>query len=194
MFSAVLVLSAAGQGGQGATEGWILDPSYSPVAGDGVVLANRVTGHEQRVETDERGRFVFPAVPAGACDLRVSKAGFRDSEIRVLVGQRLSQVIKLELGAISESITVTESEGSLRETTSNQLGTLIEPVSVRQLPVNGRIYLQLGYLSSAAQEAGSNPSNFTAMQTWHADRTIAVAGIQQDMTGYLVNGVSVAGI
>jgi len=196
VFSAALVLSAAGQGGQGAIEGWIIDPSDSPVPGAGVVLANRITGHEQRVETDERGRFVFPAVPVGAYDLRVTKAGFRDSEIseiRVLVGQRLSQVIKLELGAISESITVTESEGSLRETTSNQLGTVIEPVSVQQLPLNGRNYLQLGYLSGAAQEAGSNPSNFTATQTGHADRTIAVAGIQQDMTGYLVNGVSVAG-
>lgn len=199
--SFALLLSAAagavyGQGGSGVVEGWVFDPSGSPVPAAEIVLASAQTGQEQRTQTDETGKFLLPAVPVGEYALKVNKPGFKEAEVpglRVLVGQRLSQVVRLELGAISESIVVTEKESALRETSSNELGTLIEPVAVQQLPLNGRNYLQLGYLSGAAQEAGSNASNFTATQTGHPDRTITIAGIQQDFTGYLVNGVSVSG-
>ncbi|MGB9611472.1 MAG: carboxypeptidase-like regulatory domain-containing protein, partial [Bryobacteraceae bacterium] len=177
-------------------EGWVFDPTGRPVPASEVLLISRQTGQEQRAETDETGKYFLPSVPVGEYTLRITKHGFREVEltgIRVLVGQRVSQSVKLELGAISESLVVTDTEGSLRETSSNQLGTLIEPVSVQRLPLNGRNYLQLGYLSGAAQEAGSNPSNFTATQTGFADRTITIAGVQQDFTSYLINGLSASG-
>lgn len=188
--------AACGQGGGGIAEGWVFDPGGSPVPAADVVPASSQTGQEQRTQTDETGKLLLPAVPGGEYALKVNKPGFRQAEVpglRVLVGQRLSQVVRLELDAISESIVVTEKESALRETSSNELGTLIGPVAVQQLPLNGRYDLELGYLSGAAQQAGSNPSNFTATQTGHPDRTITIAGIQQDFTGYLVNGVSVSG-
>jgi hypothetical protein len=76
---------------------------------------------------------------------------------------------------MAQSVTVEESDSApLLEPSSNELGTLIEPVNVQQLPLNGRNYLQLGYLSGAAQDGGPTGSDFLATQTGHADRDITM--------------------
>lgn len=147
--------------------------------------------------TNETGVFVFPAVPVGSYSLKVAKEGFKAyelSDFRVTVGQRAMQDVELELGPVTESMTI-EAAGSAPplEPSSNELGTLIEPVNVQQLPLNGRNYLQLGYLSGAAQDGGTTTSDFLSVQTGHADRAITIAGTEQDLVGFTVNGISVAG-
>jgi len=79
------------------------------------------------------------------------------------------------------------------EPTSNELGTLIEPENVRELPLNGRDFLQLGLLSGATQTSGTTVSDFTTLQVGHPDRTIIINGIEQDLTGYVIDGMSTAG-
>lgn len=84
-----LAAAACGQGGSGIVEGWVFDPSGSPVPAAEVVLASAQTGQEQRTQTDETGKFLLPAVPVGEYTLKVNKAGFKEAEVpglRVLVG------------------------------------------------------------------------------------------------------------
>ena len=110
------------------------------------------------------------------------------------VEQRATLDVPLELGLVAESVTVEAGNSApLLEPASNELGTLIEPINVQQLPLNGRNYLQLGYLSGAAQDGGPTSSDFLATQTGHADRDITIAGVEQDLIGFTVNGISVAG-
>jgi hypothetical protein len=82
---------------------------------------------------------------------------------------------------------------ALSEPTSNELGTLIEQVNVRELPLNGHDFLQLGLLSGATQTSGTTVSDFTTLQAGHPDRTIIIDGNEQDLTGFLINGISIAG-
>jgi len=177
-------------------DGKVQDPSGAVVPGCTVKLTSLETGGAMTTETNDTGLFVFPAVPVGSYTLEVSKPGFKVyllSGFRVTIGQHVTQEVRLELGPATQSITV-EAAGSapLLEPSSNELGTLIEPVSVQQLPLNGRNYLQLGYLSGAAQNAGPQSSDFLATQTGHPDRDITIAGIEQDQIGFTVNGISVA--
>jgi hypothetical protein len=53
--------------------------------------------------------------------------------------------------------------------------------------------LQLGLLSGATQTSGTTVSDFTTLQVGHPDRTIIIDGIEQDLTGYFINGMSTAG-
>ena len=178
-------------------EGHVADPAGAAVAASTVVLKNLQTGISVTSHTNEAGAFIFPSVPVGHYTLTVTKENFKAyelSDFRVTVDQRASIDVALELGAVAESVTV-EAAGSapLLESVSNEMGTVIEPINVSQLPLNGRNYLQLGYLSGAAQDGGPTTSDFLATQTGHANRDITIAGIEQDLIGFTVNGISVAG-
>jgi hypothetical protein len=196
-FNLLFASAAMAQTNTSVVEGRVADPSGAVVHDCSVMLTSLQTGGTLRTQTNETGTFVFPSVPAGSYNLRVFKDGFKEyklSDFRVTVEQRATLDVKLELGLVDETVTV-EAGGSapLLEPASNELGTLIEPVNVQQLPLNGRNYLQLGYLSGAAQDGGPTSSDFLATQTGHPDRDITIAGVEQDLIGFTVNGISVAG-
>lgn len=178
-------------------EGRAADPSGAVISDCSVVLTSLQTGAALATRTNETGIFVFPAAPVGSYSLKIAKDGFKTyelSDFRVTVGQRARLDAELQLGPMSQTITIEEGDSApLLEPSSNELGTLVESVNVQQLPLNGRNYLQLGYLSGAAQDGGPVSADFLATQTGHPDRDITIAGMEQDLVGYTVNGISVAG-
>jgi hypothetical protein len=197
IFALLFASVALPQTNTSVVEGRVADPSGGVIGDCSVVLTSLKTGSALTTRTNETGMFVFPSVPVASYTLRVVKEGFKVyelSDFRVTVGQRVTQDVELQLGPMAQSVTV-EAGGSapLLEPASNELGTLIEPVNVQQLPLNGRNYLQLGYLCGAAQDGGPTSSDFLATQTGHADRDITIAGVEQDLIGFTVNGISVAG-
>ena len=178
-------------------EGIVEDPSGAIVPEARAILTNLNTGSQTPTETNDVGRYTFPSVPPGAYMLEISKSGFKTvliSNFRVAVAQQATQNVVLELGAASQSITV-EAKGTipLLEPSSNELGTLIEPTSVQQLPLNGRNFIQLGLLSGATQDSGTSVSDFLTAQTGRGFRAITIGGNQQDMISYMVNGTYAAG-
>lgn len=193
----MLTLPILAQSNNSVVEGTVEDKTHYVVTGSEVTLVNRDTGARSVTTTNEAGAYVFPSVAPGTYTLQVSKKGFKShsiSDLRVAVSQRVTKDVVLEVGSTSESVTV-EVDGSvaLLEPTSNELGTLIDQVSVQQLPLNGRDFLQLGLLSGAAQDAGPTSSDFASLQVGHPDRTIIINGNEQDLTGYTINGMSTAG-
>lgn len=197
LISFLSVSLAIAQTNTSVVEGRVFDASGAVIPGCSVSLVNLATSAEFAAVTNDAGFFSFPAVPVGNYRLRVEKSEFRTfelSDLRVTVGQRASIDVVLELGPVTESLTVDGSDSSpLMDTGSNELGTFIEPVNVQRLPLNGRNYLRLGYLSGAAQDGGAPSSDFLSAQTGHSDRAITIAGAQQDLIAFAVNGISVAG-
>jgi hypothetical protein len=197
IFTLLSASAAMAQTNTSVVEGRVADPTGAVINDCSVVLTSLKTTGALTTRTNQTGTFVFPSVPVGSYTLKIVKEGFKLyelSDFRVTVGQRVTQDVELELGPMSQSITIEGADSApLLEPGSNELGTLIEPVNVQQLPLNGRNYLQLGYLSGAAQDGGPTGSDFLATQTGHADRDITIAGVEQDLIGFTVNGISVAG-
>ena len=189
------VLSA--QSTSSAIAGIVRDASGAAVPECDVILISIDTGQTLLSQTDRAGAFSFPSVQPGTYSLTFAKPGFKTyalNDFRVTASQRVTQDVLLEVGAVSEEVTVSANGASpLLEPTSNELGTLIDREAVQQLPLNGRSFLQLGMLSGAVQDSGTLASDFLTLQVGHADRAIIVTGHEQDMTGYLVNGMSTAG-
>ena len=185
------------QSSTSVVEGLVQDPSGAVIQGCSVTLLNADTGGKQTTHTNADGVYAFLSVQPGIYALEASKEGFKSyslSNFKVAVSQRATQNIVLGLGSASATVTVDATgSGSLWEPTSNELGTLIESENVRELPLNGRDFLQLGLLSGATQTSGTTVSDFTTLQVGHPDRTIIVCGIEQDLTGFLINGMSTAG-
>src|SRR5437867_1126614 len=151
-----------------AVDGLVQDSSGALMPGAEVALTNLNTHGQLTTQTNEVGRFIFPSVPAGSYEMTVTKEGFRThviSDFKVVVAQRATQDVVLEIGAAAQSVTV-QGEGltPLLEPGSNELGTLIETTSVQRLPLDGRNFLQLGLLSGATQDSGTIFSDFISAQ------------------------------
>jgi len=194
---AMLSQAMHAQSSASVVEGLVQDRTGALIQNCDVTLLNTETGGKLTTRTNGAGVYAFPSVQPGVYSLDVAKEGFKSyslTNFRVTASERATQNVVLGIGSTSATVTVDATgSGSLSEPTSNELGTLIDQENVRELPLNGRDFLQLGLLSGAAQTSGTTVSDFTTLQVGHPDRTIIIDGIEQDLTGFVINGMSTAG-
>lgn len=184
------------QSGSSSIQGTVADSSGAVVPGADVTLTNTSTNVVLKANTDGAGSYSFPTATPGVYSLEVSKDGFASykiSQFKVTVGQHATENAILNVAA-SQATVVVEASGlsNLLDTQSNDLGTVIGPQSVQQLPLNGRNYLQLGLLSGATQPT-AGAANGSIAQTGHPGMSINIAGNQPDYTMYVVNGLQTLG-
>lgn len=89
--------------------GTVTDPTGAVVPGATVTLTEQNTGAVRQQVTDADGEFVFTFLPAGTYRLRIETSGFKAyvmTDIRLAAGQQVRQRFALELGEVTESVTV----------------------------------------------------------------------------------------
>lgn len=156
-FSVFSILVLAGQlaiwgqseAGTGTINGTVTDPSGAVVAGANVTATNKATGLTREVKTSDGGVFTFVRLPVGMYDLKFDFQGFKTltrPDLPLTVGAVATVDITLQVGATGESVTVTE-EVPVIETTRSQVSTLVSEKLVRDLPINGRNFLDFTILT-----------------------------------------------
>lgn len=183
------------QSGTSSIQGIVTDSSGAVVQHATVVLTNTATGVKLDGTSDESGTYSFPSVPPGVYSLQVSKesfASYQISRFNIVVGQHATQNATLNVSASSAVVVEASGLANLLDTQSNDLGTVIGPQSVNQLPLVNRNFLELGLLSGATQRT-SGSANGSVAQTGHDNESINIAGNQPDFTMYVVNGLQTLG-
>ena len=87
--------------------------------------------------TDNEGRYVFADVDPGAYDIRVTKQGFSSTVISnqvVQIGIQLTENVKLQVGSVSTTVTVTETPGAELQTMTPTVGTTLSGAIIMNLP------------------------------------------------------------
>src|SRR5262247_1965857 len=143
---------AQAQTATGGVNGNITDPSGAVVPGATVRLTNEATQLETLSKTNETGNYVFVGVQPGTYTLKVEMAGFKSVEakgLKVDVSQTVTQNFILEVGGVTETVEV-DFAAPLVNSTSSELGTVIEQRVVGDLPLNGRNFTQLLTLTPGA--------------------------------------------
>src|SRR5918994_6035133 len=128
--------------------GSVLDASRTVVSGAQVSARHLETGLVRTAPTQADGRYVLPALPVGAYEIRVEMAGFRPLVRRgiTLAVRELAVVdFTLEVGGFDQEITVTAQAPNVR-TRSAELSYLVGEHAMRDLPLNGRNYTDLALL------------------------------------------------
>ena len=143
------------QGTSGRILGRVADSSGAILAGVKVTLVNEGTSVSRDAKTNQNGDYDFVEVPVGTYRLEFDLTGFKKN-VRRGVNLDINQVITLNLtmqvGAAQEVVDVT-SEAPLVETTSTQLGAVVNDRAVSELPLNSRdtyqfLQLQPGVMST----------------------------------------------
>ncbi len=135
---------------QGTIVGYVKDNSGAAIPGAQVVITNVNTGIFSETMTDESGYYRSIPLRVGVYSVSAEFEGFKrtvQSGISLEVNQQALVDLMLEIGAVTEEVTVT-AEAPLLQTTEASQGQVIDHRKIVDLPLNGRDYLQLALLSS----------------------------------------------
>jgi hypothetical protein len=154
----VLLSMAFGQT-SGSIRGTVRDPSGAVVAGAKVTATWQETKTSREAATSPSGEFVFPVLAVGHYTLEIEAKGFKkylEKDIDVTIGHVVTIDLKLELGSLAQVVTVTAG-APLVETTSTQIGAVVNDRAVTELPLNARDTYQLLQLQPGVQsQVGTN--------------------------------------
>src|SRR5437867_4456354 len=172
--------------------GTVVDPSGAAVSGATVVLRNPDTGLQRRAKTNESGDYEFLAVPVGEkYSVQVEAKGFEKSVqngVKLLLNQKYRADFKLVVGAVTETVEVTSSTTQV-DTTSTQLGDVIEDKKMTDLPLNGRSYIDLlGLQAGVAPDSSDAAIHDRFVSGNQNSGQVSVNGQRESANSFLVNG------
>src|SRR5262249_15838927 len=137
LFLAGLAGLVFGQGPVGTLTGTVTDPASAAVPGATVIATNAATGLETTTTTTSTGTYTLPYLPAGPYNLRLTSAAFRTAtadNIVLRVAQTQTADVKLEVGALSEQVVVSD-KAELLDSGSAEIGRYITTEEYKSWPV-----------------------------------------------------------
>ncbi len=125
----------------GSIAGTITDSTGAVVGEAALALTQTSTGVARRATSDAAGKFLFNGIDGGQYTLRIEKAGFKAQDRKGIIlstGDRISLgQIPLDLGAVSETVSVT-TDAALVQTTSSERSDVITGKQIEDILVQGR--------------------------------------------------------
>ena len=148
--------SASAQVLYGSIVGTLTDETGGVVPGAVVTVKNASTGLSKEATTDETGHYAIQNLPEGAYDLSVSPSGFRpytQTGVRVSINSVTRVDIKVQVGALTDQVTV-EGSSQVLQTTKSDVSTHLDTAAIENLPLsNYRNYQSLINLVPGATPA-----------------------------------------
>jgi hypothetical protein len=140
MIFALLFVTPAGNA-QTATTGTVVgtvtDRSGASVADAIVTLRNTGTNSEATQTTNSAGEYTLVNIVPGKYEITVKKPGFRTSQVTSLtvdVNKSYTVNVTLELGEVTQSVTVSTESGVELQTTDAQVGNVVGGTTLVRLP------------------------------------------------------------
>lgn len=175
----LLAISSFGDDLYGRIRGLVTDSSGAIVQGAEITATNVATNVKRQVTSSSNGSYELLNLSVGSYVLSVSKAGFKSFQTTTIplnVNQVFVQNINLQVGEVTESVTV-EADPAQVETTNTQLETVIKGDTIVNLPLNGRNWIQLQQTIPGVVGTSNRFAN-----------SFATNGSQAQQNSYLVNG------
>jgi len=121
----------------GRVAGTVTDNTGAAVVDAAVEVVNLETGEVRRVTTNASGTYAVSPLPVGAYRVQIRKAGFKAAtrnDVRVDVNSAATVDVQLEVGSMTESVTV-EAQSAAIETETAAVGNSRYETQLKQLPV-----------------------------------------------------------
>ncbi|HYW42199.1 MAG TPA: carboxypeptidase regulatory-like domain-containing protein [Bryobacteraceae bacterium] len=189
---AVLCLSvwpARAQEVSAGITGRVTDPSGSSIVGASVSAKDLDRGTDWPTKTNEDGIYAFPRIPVGRYELKVEAAGFKtyvNSEVALEVNQRARVDVAMQVGAITESVSVV-GEAPLLQTDTTQVGAVIAASLIDHTPLISRNPIALTLLTAGV--TNPDPSTFNSGQRGAGGGRPYVNGNREEDNNFMLDGV-----
>jgi hypothetical protein len=170
----------------GRIRGTVTDASGGAVAGAKVTLINTGTNTSRETTTGATGEYVFLEVPVATYEIDITQTGFKKfvrKDVGVDLNATVTVDISLQLGGSTETVEVTGAP-PIVDTTSTQLGAVVDERSVTQLPLNARDTYQLLQLQPGVQSQVGNDLFYGSNRAG----VVTVNGGRGRANNYTING------
>lgn len=192
----LLVAPVSAQIDTGTILGTVRDANGAVVPKAKVFLTNTGTGVSTDTETDDGGRYIFPAIKIGSYQVVVEAGGFKKvvrSGIQLNIQQQAEINITLEAGEITQTLEVT-AEAPLLQTQESSVGQAVSGRTINNLPLNGRDWTYLARLSAGVnipQQGARAAGQFAANGTRPAQNNYLIDGIDNNTSSVdFLNGTA----
>ncbi len=195
LFSFLLLtsVSASGQSNYAVLSGTVFDPQQHAIPGATVGLTSVSTQSARHVSSDEQGNFQISGLLPGDYDLNVQASGFAPftQTLRLEVGQQLTLDVSLQLADV-RNVEVNIQAVEVLRTTKADVGEVIESAAIRNLPLNGRMLIDLvltvpgAHVSHGAQTGDMNPLYWRPGQR----SAVSIGGNRPNANYFLLDGTT----
>jgi hypothetical protein len=158
----------------------VTDSSGGVVPGATVTVTHEATGAVVTKATSAQGEAVFDFLRVGSYALRIESQGFKRLETKGLelsAAQNVRQTFVLEVGAVTETVSVESSAPLINTVSSEQLNT-IDMTKITELPMFRRNYTNLLALNTGVTMAAEG---------------VRMNGIGKNGVSYTVDGTDAGG-
>src|SRR5881398_2965749 len=177
-----------GQEFSATMSGVVHDANGGLVPGVSVTAKHTESGLTRTVITNETGSYRIPALPVGEYEVTAELSGFKQQVRRgvtLVVAQEAVVNLTLDVGDLKEQITVTE-EAQIVNTTMSSTAGLVTGEQIKNLPLNGRSFLELIRLNSDVVSNRANTANYS-------QPSFSIAGKRPDSNRFTINGMDYVG-
>src|SRR5678816_4897404 len=195
LVSIVFVWSPAmGQSNYAVLGGTVIDPQQRAIPGADVRLTSTSTRAERQVTTNDQGIFQITGLLPGEYKLAIQTPGFTafSRTLRLEVGQQVLLDVNLKVAAVIGTVDVSGLVGEILSTADASGGEVIEPTAIRNLPLNGRMLIDLvltvpgAHASHGAQTGNMNPLYWRPGQR----SAVSVGGNRPNANYFLLDGTT----
>ena len=185
-----LAFTAGAQEYRARVQGVVTDPSQASVVGAKVTLRNVNTGVESTRETDASGRYLFDFVQPGTYTVTIEAAGFQkyvQENITVVTRGDVTVNAQLTVGAVAETVTVSEQVSTVQFNTST-MTTTVQGAMLKDIPVLARNPFTLALLNPAVQNQYWDVSHRNPFYMW-SNAGLDIGGSTGGKNDQLLDGV-----
>src|SRR4030095_9452080 len=177
-----------------ALVGNVRDAQQAAIPGAAGTLTNTETDVELTAKSNEIGAYEFPTVRPGNYELKVEQPGFRIfmQTLVLAIGQRDRLDAILQVGQISVAVSVEAVTSPLVQTESSALGDVVDTKKIRDVPLNGRLFLDLALLTAGTVLPSTNNRTFLATPSGIGISGINASGTREDSTNYMLDGINLS--
>jgi hypothetical protein len=184
---------ASGQSNYANLSGTVFDPQRQAVPGAVVRVTSAGTRVTRQVTTNEQGSFQLTGLLPGEYELAVEAKGFATltRPLSVEVGQQLTLDVDLKITDVTTTVEVKGEEAVLR-TADASVGEVVEPKSVRSLPLNGRMLIDLVLTVPGAHESHGAQAGDMSPLYWRPGQrsAVSIGGNRPNANYFLLDGAT----
>src|ERR1043165_7949785 len=187
-------LVALGQSNYASLSGTILDPQHRAIAGATVQLVSTSTRAVRQVTSNEQGLYQITALLPEEYKLDVQAPGFSASTqtVRLEVGQQMTCDVTLQLTSVTGTVNIQSDSVNVLRTTDASVGEVVERTSIPNLPLNGRMLIDLVLTVPGAHESHGAQAGDMSPLYWRPGQrsAVSIGGNRPNANYFLLDGAT----
>ena len=185
---------ALGQSNYASVSGTVFDPQQQAIPGASVQLTSESTHASRQAATNDQGIFQITGLLPGLYKFSVHAAGFAtlNQNVTLEVGQQMTLDVTLKLLSVSSTVDVKTDGVNVLRTTDASVGEVVEPTAIQNLPLNGRMLIDLVLTVPGAHESHGAQTGDMSPLYWRPGQrsAVSIGGNRPNANYFLLDGAT----